>query len=64
MSIFDLEILKEKPIKSKGIMPHLKISKNMLLDKRFEKKNKKCSSYGLMKILTIQKSLTIKQLRF
>jgi hypothetical protein len=31
MLFFDLEILKEKPIKSKGIMPHLKISKNMLL---------------------------------
>jgi hypothetical protein len=31
MLIFDLEILKEKPIKSKGIMPHLKIFKKMLL---------------------------------
>jgi len=31
MLIFDLEILKEKPIKSKGIMPHLKILKKMLL---------------------------------
>jgi hypothetical protein len=27
MSFFDLEVLKEKPIKSKGIMPHLKLSK-------------------------------------
>jgi hypothetical protein len=34
MSIFDLEVLKEKPIKSKGIMPHLKISKNMLLGQK------------------------------
>jgi len=34
MSIFDLEILKEKPIKSKGIFPHLKISKNMLLGQK------------------------------
>jgi hypothetical protein len=34
MSIFDLEILKEKPIKSKGILPHLKISKNMLLGQK------------------------------
>jgi len=34
MSIFDLEILKEKPIKFKGIMPHLKISKNMLLGQK------------------------------
>jgi hypothetical protein len=28
MLFFDLEILKEKPIKSKGIMPHLKLSKS------------------------------------
>jgi hypothetical protein len=27
MSFFNLEILKEKPTKSKGIMPHLKLSK-------------------------------------
>jgi hypothetical protein len=31
MSIFDLEVLKKIPIKSKGIMPHLKFSKNMVL---------------------------------
>jgi hypothetical protein len=37
MSFFDLEVLKEKPIKSKGIMPHLKLSKNMLLGQFFEK---------------------------
>jgi hypothetical protein len=29
MSFLNLEILKGKPAKSKGIMPHLKISKNM-----------------------------------
>jgi hypothetical protein len=29
MSFFNLEVLKEKPIKSKGIMPHLKLSKNL-----------------------------------
>jgi len=35
MSFFNLKILKEKPIKSKGIMPHLKLSKYMLLGKKF-----------------------------
>jgi hypothetical protein len=34
MSFFDLKVLKEKPIKSKGIMPHLKLSKNMLLGQK------------------------------
>jgi hypothetical protein len=41
MSFFDLEVLKEKPIKSIGIMPHSKLSKNMLLDKKIEKKKQK-----------------------
>jgi hypothetical protein len=27
MSFFDLEVPKEKPVKSKGIMAHLKLSK-------------------------------------
>jgi hypothetical protein len=27
MSFFDFEVLEKKPIKSKGIMPHLKLSK-------------------------------------
>jgi hypothetical protein len=31
MSFFDLEVLKEKPIKFKRIMPHLKLSRNILL---------------------------------
>jgi hypothetical protein len=31
MSFFNLEVLKGKPIKSKRIMPHLKLSKNMVL---------------------------------
>jgi hypothetical protein len=31
MSFYDLEVLKGKPIKSKGIMPHLKLPKNMFL---------------------------------
>jgi hypothetical protein len=34
MSFLNLEVLKGKPKKSKGIMPHLKISKNMLLGQR------------------------------
>jgi hypothetical protein len=50
MSFFDLEVLKRKPTKSKGIMPHLKLSKNMLWDKEIENKQKNCNSYGLMKI--------------
>jgi len=40
MSFFDLEVLEEKPIKSKGIMPHLKLSKNVLLEQKNLKKNK------------------------
>jgi hypothetical protein len=31
MSILNLEVLKGKPTKSRGIMPYLKLSKNMLL---------------------------------
>jgi len=34
MSFFDLETLKEKLVKSKGIMPHLKLSKNMFLGQK------------------------------
>jgi hypothetical protein len=34
MSFFDLEVLKEKPIKSKGIMPHLKLSKTYIFGKK------------------------------
>jgi hypothetical protein len=45
-----LEVLKEKPIKSKRIMPHLKISKNMLLGQKIKKTNKNYNSCGLMKI--------------
>jgi hypothetical protein len=40
MSFLNLEILKLKPTKSNKIMPHLKLSKNMLLDKEFEKQIK------------------------
>jgi hypothetical protein len=35
-----LEVLKGTPTKSKGIMPHLKLSKNMLWDKEIEKQRK------------------------
>jgi hypothetical protein len=34
VSFFNLEILKEKPIEFIKIMPHLKISKNMLLGQK------------------------------
>jgi hypothetical protein len=67
ISFKNLEVLEGKPIKSIWIMPHLKLSKNMLLGQFFLKTNKNCNSYGLMKIwstFTIQKSLTIKWLNF
>jgi hypothetical protein len=38
--LFDLQVLKGKPIMSKGTMPHLKLSKNMFWDKKFEKQKK------------------------
>jgi hypothetical protein len=34
MSFFNLEVLKRKLTKSKGIMPHPKLSKNMFLGQR------------------------------
>jgi hypothetical protein len=34
MSFFNLEVLKGKPTKSIGIIPHLKLSKNMILGQR------------------------------
>jgi hypothetical protein len=37
MSIFDLEILKGKPIKSKGVMPCPKFSNVCFWDKFFKK---------------------------
>ncbi len=40
MSFFDLEVLKEKPIKSKGIMPPSKTFKKMLLEQKIEKQTK------------------------
>ncbi len=67
MSFLKLKILKGKPKKSKGIMPNLKLSKNMLLGQRNWKQTKIAIHMDLWKygqILTIQKSLTIKWLRF
>jgi hypothetical protein len=67
MSFLNLEVIKGKPTKSKGIMPHLKLSKNMLLEQRNWKKKKIGTHMDLWKygqILTIQKSLIIKRLRF
>jgi hypothetical protein len=49
MSFLNLEVLKGKPIKFLGILPHLKLSKNFFWNKKFERK-KICNSYGLMKI--------------
>jgi len=40
LSFFDLEVLKEKPIKPKRIIPHSKLSKNMFLGQIFEKQTK------------------------
>ncbi len=48
--IFWFENFKGKPTKSIGIMPHLKLSKNMFLGQKNWKINKNCNSYGLMKI--------------
>jgi hypothetical protein len=49
MLFFNLKVVKEKPTFFLGIMSHLKLSKNMLSDKKKMKKKKK-NSYGLLKI--------------
>jgi hypothetical protein len=41
MPFFNLDVLKGKPTKSIGIMPHLKLSKSMFLGQRNFLKNKK-----------------------
>jgi hypothetical protein len=41
MSFFDLEVSKEKPIKFKRIMPHLKLSKKNVFGTKKLKKNQK-----------------------
>jgi hypothetical protein len=67
MLFFNLEVLKGKPIKLKWIMTHVKLSKNMLLGQINWKKTKIATHMDLWKygqILTIQKSLIIKWLRF
>jgi hypothetical protein len=50
MSFLNLEIIKGKPTKSRWIMIHVELSKNMLLEQKNWKINKNCNSYGLMKI--------------
>jgi hypothetical protein len=45
VSFFNLEVLKRKPTKSKGIMPHLKLSKNMFLGQGNCKANKKIATH-------------------
>jgi len=50
MSFFDLEVLKGEPTKSKAIMSHLKLSKNMFLGQKNWETNKNCNSYRFMKI--------------
>ncbi len=62
-----MEVLKGKPTKSKGIMPHLKLSKTYVLRTKKLKKFKIATGMDLWKyiqILTIQKSLIIKWLSF
>jgi len=61
-----LEVFKGKPTKSIKIMPHLKLSKNMILGQFFWKMNKIATHMDLWKlgqILTIQNSLVIKRLK-
>jgi hypothetical protein len=50
MSFLNFKILIGKFTKSKGIIPHLKLPKHMLLGQRNSKTKKICNSYGLMKI--------------
>jgi len=62
-----LKVLKGKPNKFRWIMTHVKFFKNMLLGQRNWKQTKIVTHMDLWKygqILTMQKSLTIKQLRF
>jgi hypothetical protein len=40
MSFLNLEVLKIKPTKFEGIMPHLKLSRKFFWDKKFEKQIK------------------------
>jgi hypothetical protein len=67
MSFFNLEVLKRKPTKFRWIDP-CKTFKNICFwEKEIEKKTKIATHMNLWKydqILTIQKSITIKRLRF
>jgi hypothetical protein len=40
ISFLNLKVLKIKPTKFKGIMPHLKLSRKFFWDKKFEKQIK------------------------
>jgi hypothetical protein len=63
----NFKVLKGKPTKSIWIMVHLKLSKNMLSGQKIEKQTNIATHMDLWKygqIWTIQKSLTIKWLRF
>jgi hypothetical protein len=56
MSFFNLEVLKGKPTKFLGIMPHLKFSKKCFWNKEIEKQTKIVTHMDLWKydqILTI-----------
>jgi len=66
MLILNLEVFKGKPTKSIRIMPHLKLSKKMILGQFFWKTKKIATHMNLWKlgqILTIQNSLVIKWLK-
>jgi len=65
--IFYLKVLKGKPTKSRWIMTYVKLSKKLFWNKKIEKQTKIATHMDIWKygqILTIQKSLTIKQLKF
>jgi len=54
MSFFNLKIQKRKPTKSIKIMPHIKLSKNMLLgQKKIEKQTKITTHIDLQKYVQI-----------
>jgi hypothetical protein len=65
--LFNLEVLKKKPTKSKWIMTHVKAFKNIFFETRKLKKKIIATHMDLWKysqILTIQKFLNIKWLKF
>ncbi len=67
VDVIDLEFLKWQPTQSIWIMPQVKFQKIWFWDEEIEKQTKFASHRNLWKhgsILTIQKALTIKWLRF